>query len=222
MADKEIVEAFYTHLNEMERGIGNLIYRLGDEYDDAKQSTIISLIQYNKNKEINPEKVKQLMFVSLKNMCIKLLKSKKAYSKLMYTLEKNLGVEPDNEQCIKELSSTDKKLKEHLLKNISIEDYQILMDYFNHIYDPEHRIINKKNEKKVRRIKKEIGFSREFKIINLTTNKERTFESLKEVCEWIGTSNCVLSKKFKQKMFKHNDNTYRLKLITKLKNIPNF
>jgi len=154
------------------------------------------------------------MFIILRNESIRALKKKENRVN-----EYDLNSIPADIIPIIGLSEEDEKLKQILLNYISKEDYQQLTNYYDNLYTKHN---TKQDEIKARCIKKKLGFSKEFQIKNITTGEQRVFKSLKEVSKWIGGDNAYLTKKYKEKLFKYDGHTYRIKIITKLKKIPGF
>jgi len=200
MNNEEITKQFYQHLSEVEGGIHNLIYRLGDEYEDAKQDALIKLYSYATRSEIDPNNFKNLLFTTLKNVCIQLTQKRKEYH-----LDENYDAADEPFQ-LPDYSM----LNKIVMDKITQEEYQFLLDYYGGIYQKNK---NKKSESQmVNRIKKKIGYQNKYYELTSPSGEISTHKSLKSISEILGTDNAYLNKKLKGGQFRYKKETWLIKI----------
>lgn len=198
MNNEEITKQFYQHLSEVEGGIHNLIYRLGDEYEDAKQDALIKLYSYATRSEIDPNNFKNLLFTTLKNVCIQLTQKRKEYH-----LDENYDAADEPFQ-LPDYSL----LNKIVLEKITQEEYQFLLDYYADSYGE-----NKVNQSQmVHRIKTKIGYKNKYYELVAPDGEITTHKSLKSISAYIGCDNAYLNKKLKSGQFRYKKETWLIKI----------
>lgn len=197
MSNEEITKQFYQHLSEVEGGIHNLIYRLGDEYEDAKQDALIKLFSYATRSEIDPNNFKNLVFTTLKNVCIQLTQKKKEYH-----LDEDYDA-PDEHYDAQDYSLLNKKIME----KITQEEYQLMLDYYADSYGE-----NKRNQSQlINRIKKKIGYVNKYYELVAPDGDITTHKSLKAISAYIGCDNAYFNKRLVNGQFRYKKETWLIR-----------
>lgn len=189
MSNEEITKNFYQYLSEVEGGIQNLIYRLGDEYEDAKQDALIKLYSYATRSEIDPDNIKNLVFITLKNVCIQLTQKRKEYQ-----LDDDYDA-PDEPFQLPDYS----RLNKIVMDKITQEEYQQLLDYYGDSYGE-----NKRNQSQlINRIKKKIGYVNRYYELVAPNGETTTHTSLKAISAYIGCDNAYFNKRLTNGQFRY-------------------
>jgi len=197
MSNEEITKQFYQHLEEVEGGIYNLIYRLGDEYEDAKQDTLLKLYSYATRTDIDPDNFKYLLYITLRNVCIQLTQKRKEYQ-----LDENYDA-PDEQYQLPDYSQLNKKIMESITK----EEYQFLLEYYGDSYGKNKT----KQSQMVHRIKTKIGYVNKYYQLIAPDGTITTHKSLKAIAEILGTDCAYLNKKLKNGQFRYKKETWIIK-----------
>lgn len=197
MSNEEITKQFYQHLSEVEGGLTNLIYRLGDEYDDAKQDALIKLYSYATRSEIDPYNFKNLVFTTLKNVCIQLTQKRKEYQ-----LDENYDIVDEPFQ-LPDYSM----LNKIVMEKITQEEYQFLLDYYGDSYGE-----NKRNQSQlINRIKKKIGYVNKYYELVAPDGETTTHTSLKAISTYIGCDNAYFNKRLTNGQFRYKKATWLIR-----------
>ena len=213
MTIEKILTQFNNHLKEFEGGISNLIYQLGDEYNDAKQDTMIRLIKYSENHEIEEDKLKGLMFITLRNTCITVLNRKRnKYSHDDIDEKFDLA----DEVVDKDLSDYQLTLLDKIKEHLSPLEYNMMVTYFNNIYEDEY---DKALTAKIGQLKARMGFSKYYILVEANGN-ETKFKFLREISTYIGCDYVYFTTAMKSGIFKYKGINYQVKTIGQISDTP--
>jgi DNA-directed RNA polymerase specialized sigma24 family protein len=197
MSNEEITKQFYQHLSEVEGGIHNLIYRLGDEYEDAKQDALIKLYTYATRSEIDPNNIKNLVFTTLKNVCIQLTQKRKEYQP-----DEHYDA-PDEHYDAPDYSL----LNKIVMEKITQEEYQFLLDYYGDSYGE-----NKVNQSQmVHRIKTKIGYKNKYYELVAPDGATTTHKSLSAISKHIGCDNAYFNKRLTNGQFRYKKEVWLIR-----------
>ena len=206
MTTEEVIKEFNNHLKEIEGGISNLIYQLGDEYNDAKQDAMIRLIKHTEKYEIEEDKLKGLCFITLKNTCINVLKRKRhKYSHDSLDDKYDVGEEDEDNT----LTEYHQKLKERILEHLTPSEYNLMVTYFNNIYEDEY---DKALTAKIARLKARMGFSKHYILVE-PDGAQTEYKYLNEIAKYIGCDYVYMTTAITNGMFNYKGDTYQIKTI---------
>ena len=214
MTNDEVIKGFYNHLQEIEGGLKNLKYKLGDEYQDAIQDALIRLYRHNDKNGIDGNNLKNLCFITLKNCCITLVNRNK--TKFNHD-ELNDNFDMIDEKKDNELDDYDKKLRSQLLQHISKDEYKELIKYYDFIYTP---FITKELQDSAKQIKTRLGHKKKY-VITMLDGKEHKFSYLKQMAEFLGCDYTYLTTSYREfGEFKYHGDVYKIRIEASILKIP--
>ena len=218
MTNDEVIKGFYNHLQEIEGGLKNLKYKLGDEYEDAKQNALIRLYKHNEKNGIEPTMLKGLCFITLKNCCITMVQR----NKVKYNTESlddvfNVADNTNNE--FDGLNEFDSKLREKILIHISQDEYNLMLKYYSDRYDRNFDEV-KIDKAVICNLKRIMGFNKYYILTDEDGTKTK-FNHLAEISRHIGCDNTYLSKSLKNNLFTYAGKRFKVELIGSIANEKN-
>lgn len=222
MDNERIIELFEEKIVTM-HNLSNLKYQLKERWDDAKQNTLIHLMEYNQRNPIEESTFAGLAFITLKQQSIMELNNHKQ-SKYYDEFQSKLTNFDDIKQ-IEAVSDTESEdsthhiqyYREKLLELITMEEYVLLVQSFSTHYELRK---TKEENARLNAIKRKLGYKSYFEI---TVNGEKyTSKSIRQFIKKMGWNEAVIYDKRANygKSFKYlnNDISIRKKTVfTKIK-----